>query len=46
MARMSIDLQVRLDWVAVGHWDSDNPYMHIMLRGRADNGQDLVIAPD
>lgn len=46
MARMSVDLQTRLDWVAVDHWDTDNPHSHIVLRGRADNGQDLVIAPD
>lgn len=46
MARMSVDLQTRLDWVAVDHWDTDNPHTHIVLRGRADNGQDLVIAPD
>lgn len=46
MARMSVDLQTRLDWVAVDHWDTDNPHTHIVLRGRADNGQDLVIAPE
>lgn len=46
MAKMSVDLETRLDWVAVDHWDTDNPHTHIVLRGRADNGQDLVIAPD
>ncbi|WP_033453278.1 DUF3363 domain-containing protein [Bordetella bronchiseptica] len=46
MQRMEIDLQTRLDWVAVDHWDTDNPHTHIVLRGRADNGQDLVIAPE
>lgn len=46
MARMSVDLQTRLDWVAVDHWDTDNPHTHIVLRGCADSGQDLVIAPD
>ncbi|NYT68859.1 type IV secretory pathway VirD2 relaxase [Pusillimonas noertemannii] len=46
MARMAVDLETRLDWVAVDHWDTDNPHTHIVLRGRADNGQDLVIAPD
>ena len=46
MQRMEVDLQTRLDWVAVDHWDTDNPHTHIVLRGRADNGQDLVIAPD
>src|SRR3569832_575631 len=46
MRRRSTDLETRLDCVAVEHWDTDNPHMHIVLRGRAANGQDLVIAPD
>ena len=50
MQRMSTDLETRLDWVAVDHWDTDNPHTHIVLRGRAGDGrgkgQDLVIAPD
>lgn len=50
MQRMATDLETRLDWVAVDHWDTDNPHTHIVLRGRAGDGlgkgQDLVIAPD
>lgn len=46
MQRLSTDLETSLDWVAVDHWDTDNPHTHIVLRGRAANGQDLVIAPD
>ncbi len=46
MQRMAVDLETRLDWVAVDHWDTDNPHTHVVLRGRAANGQDLVIAPD
>lgn len=46
MRRMAGDLETRLDWVAVDHWDTDNPHTHVVLRGRAANGQDLVIAPD
>lgn len=46
MQRMEVDLQTRLDWIAVDHYDTDNSHTHIVLRGRADNGQDLVIAPD
>lgn len=46
MQRMEVDLQTRLDWVAVDHHDTDNPHTHIIVRGRTDNGQDLVIAPD
>ncbi|WP_370540356.1 DUF3363 domain-containing protein [Acidovorax sp. ACV01] len=49
MARMEADLETRLDWVAVDHWDTDNPHTHIVLRGRVGQGRsekDLVIAPD
>lgn len=48
MARMAADLETRLDWVAVDHWDTDNPHTHVVLRGRSGEGRgsDLVIAPD
>lgn len=48
MARMAVDLETRLDWVAVDHWDTDNPHTHVVLRGRSGKGRgaDLVIAPD
>jgi len=46
MQRMATDLETDLDWVAVDHWDTDNPHTHVVLRGRASEGQDLVIAPD
>ncbi|RWH47157.1 MAG: DUF3363 domain-containing protein [Mesorhizobium sp.] len=46
MARMEKDVGTRLDWVGVDHWNTDNPHVHIILRGRADDGQDLVISRD
>lgn len=49
MARMEVDFETRLDWVAVDHWDTDNPHTHIVLRGKVGLGRgakDLVIAPD
>jgi type IV secretory pathway VirD2 relaxase len=46
MGQMEKDLGTRLDWVAVDHWNTDNPHIHIILRGRADDGQDLVISRD
>lgn len=44
MTRVEADLGTRLDWVAVDHWDTDNPHTHIVLRGRQADGHDLVIA--
>lgn len=46
MGQMEKDLGTRLDWVGVDHWNTDNPHVHIILRGRADDGQDLVISRD
>jgi type IV secretory pathway VirD2 relaxase len=46
MSRMEADLGTRLDWVAVDHWNTDNPHTHIVLRGKDDTGEDLVIARD
>jgi type IV secretory pathway VirD2 relaxase len=43
---MQADLGTRLDWVAVDHWNTDNPHIHILLRGRTDDGRDLVIDKD
>ena len=46
MGQMEKDLGMKLDWLAVGQWNTDNPHIHIILRGRADDGQDLVISRD
>jgi type IV secretory pathway VirD2 relaxase len=40
------DLGTRLDWVAIDHWNTDNPHLHILVRGKAQDGADLVIAGD
>ncbi|WP_434733088.1 relaxase/mobilization nuclease and DUF3363 domain-containing protein [Rhizobium sp. YTUHZ044] len=46
MRQAEQDLGTRLDWVGVDHWNTDNPHVHVILRGRTDNGQDLVIDRD
>ncbi len=46
MSRMEADLGTRLDWVAVDHWDTDNPHTHVVLRGVDATGENLVIARD
>lgn len=43
MSDMERDLDTRLEWVAVDHWNTDNPHIHILVRGVADDGSDLVI---
>lgn len=46
MAEMERDLDRRLDWVAVDHFNTDNRHSHIVLRGKDELGKDLVIARD
>jgi type IV secretory pathway VirD2 relaxase len=43
MARAEAALGTKLEWVAVDHWDTDNPHTHIILRGRHRDGRDLRI---
>ena len=44
--QMEADLGTRLDWVAVDHWNTDNPHVHLLVRGVTDQGADLVMARD
>ncbi len=46
MARMEEDLGTALDWVAVDHYDTGHPHTHIVVRGKDNSGEDLVIARD
>jgi type IV secretory pathway VirD2 relaxase len=46
MRRMETDLGTRLDWRVVEHWNTDNPHVHIIVRGVAEDGQNLVISRD
>ncbi|MDJ0448804.1 VirD2 family relaxase/mobilization nuclease [Methylocystis sp. JR02] len=46
VGQMEKDLGAKLDWVAVDHWNTQHPHVHIILRGVADDGQDLVISRD
>jgi len=44
MAQAEHDLGTKLDWVAVDHFNTDQPHTHIMLRGVDDRGENLIIA--
>ena len=43
MVQMEIDLETRLDWIAVDHFNTEHPHTHIVMSGRRDDGHDLVI---
>lgn len=46
MRKMEEDLATKLDWVAVDHYNTGHPHTHIVVRGKDDRGEDLVIARD
>jgi type IV secretory pathway VirD2 relaxase len=46
MAQAERDLGTKLNWIGVDHWNTDNPHIHVIVRGKADDGDDLVIARD
>ncbi|WP_134726897.1 relaxase/mobilization nuclease domain-containing protein [Paracoccus luteus] len=46
VSQMETDLGTRLDWVAVDHWNTAHPHVHLIVRGVRDDGQDLVISRD
>jgi type IV secretory pathway VirD2 relaxase len=46
MAQAERDLGTTLDWIGVDHWNTDNPHVHVIVRGKGHDGRDLVIARD
>lgn len=46
MARADAALGAQFDWVAVDHWDTDNPHTHVVLRGRHARGRPLILPRD
>jgi len=46
MTQVEQDLGTGLDWVAVDHFNTGHPHAHILLRGKAEKGKDLIIARD
>jgi type IV secretory pathway VirD2 relaxase len=46
LSQMERDLDTKLDWVAVDHFNTGHPYTHIVIRGRDMSGEELVMARD
>jgi type IV secretory pathway VirD2 relaxase len=44
--QMEHDLGTRLDWVGIDHWNTDNPHVHLIVRGADDRSDTLVIHRD
>jgi type IV secretory pathway VirD2 relaxase len=46
MAKVESDLETKLDWVAVDHYNTGHPHTHIIIRGKDDLGRDLIMTKD
>jgi type IV secretory pathway VirD2 relaxase len=46
MQQMECDLETSLDWVAVDHHNTGHPHAHVVIRGKDDQGHDLIMARD
>jgi type IV secretory pathway VirD2 relaxase len=46
MTRIEADLGTKLDWVAVNHHNTGHPHVHVIIRGKDDLGENLVINGD
>lgn len=46
MSRIETDLGTKLDWVAVNHYNTGHPHVHVIVRGKDDLGENLVINGD
>ncbi len=42
--QMEKDLGTELDWIAVDHWNTEHPHVHLIVRGVRDDGGDLIIS--
>lgn len=46
VSRMEMDLGTPLQWVAVGHYNTEHPHVHLALRGIAADGRSLHLSRD
>jgi type IV secretory pathway VirD2 relaxase len=45
VGEMERDLGTRLEWAAIDHYNTDHPHLHILVRGRDDQGRPLTLDP-
>ena len=46
MSHVETDLGAKLDWVAVNHHNTGHPHVHVIVRGKDELGENLVINGD
>lgn len=43
---IEMDLRTKLDWVAGNHFDTNEPHVHLLIKGLDDSGQKLLMKRD
>lgn len=46
MLQMEKDLRRKVNWIGVVHGNTDQPHVHLVIRGRDQQGEDLWIDPE
>jgi type IV secretory pathway VirD2 relaxase len=46
MARMENELAAQLEWIAVGHFNTEHPHVHVALRGVSKGGKEIRLTRD
>lgn len=46
MGRMERDLGTKLAWISAVHYDTDDVHAHVIIRGKNERGEDLVLGRD
>ena len=46
VSQMEADLGTKLQWVAIDHHNTDDPHVHLAVRGVDDRGRVLEVSPD
>jgi type IV secretory pathway VirD2 relaxase len=46
LSRMETDLRTPLEWVAVAHYNTEHPHVHVAVRGVRVDGSPLRLGPD
>lgn len=46
MAQVERDMGTPIDWIGGEHHDTGRPHLHLLLRGKRDDGRDLVLPRD
>jgi len=43
---VEVDLRTKLDWVAGNHFDTNDPHVHLLIKGLDDSGKKLLMTRD